>query len=159
MIPGVWAYKSPAVQFKSETAIASAARGVVGKTAENALGPYYEKVGINEGNFFFEFLEDGKVKIHCGNSTFGGSWKYDNENSRLKMTFAMVISLTAFVEVKGKKMEMLFDATTLMKILRIVTANSSDSTTAAIGAVLKSYDDMYAGFNLAKSKAHFTNSE
>ena len=52
--------------------------------------------------------------------------------------------------VKNNKMELLFDVTSLMRLVKSVTSVYKNSTLQTISDLLNQYDKMYAGFNLVK---------
>ncbi len=59
-------------------------------------------------------------------------------------------NMKSYVAVKNGKMELLFDVTTLMKLVKSVTSVYNNSTLQTLNTMLNQYDKMYAGFNLAK---------
>ena len=52
--------------------------------------------------------------------------------------------------VKNNKMELLFDVTSLMRLVKSVTSVYKNATLQTISDLLNQYDKMYAGFNLVK---------
>ena len=150
-IVGTWNYTGSAVSFKSENnALSNIASGVAQSTIEKKLDGYLQKVGISQGLFGFTFNEDGTMVIKYGSKTFNGTWDLDKENAKLIMKVASFVNMKGYVAVKNGKMELLFDATTMMKIVKSVTSVYKNSTLQTINGILNQYDQMYAGFRLTK---------
>ena len=90
------------------------------------------------------------MAIKYGSKSFPGTWTLDQQNATLNMKVASLINMKGYVAVKNGKMELLFDATTMMKIIKSLTSVYKNSTLQTINSVLNQYDKMYAGFNLTK---------
>lgn len=150
-IAGTWNYTGSAISFKSENnPLSNIASGVAQTTIEKKLDGYLQKVGISQGLFGFTFNEDGTMVVKYGSKTFNGTWTLDKENARLNMKVASFVNMKGYVAVKNGKMELLFDATTMMKIIKSVTSVYKNSTLQTINSILNQYDQMYAGFRLTK---------
>ena len=148
---GTWNYTGSAISVKSEdNALASIASNVAKSTLEKKLDGYLQKVGITEGLFGFTFNEDGTMAMQYGSKTFPGTWTLDKENATISMKMAKLINVKGYIAVKNNKMELLFDVTTLMRIVKSVTSVYKNSTLQTINDLLNQYDKMYAGFNLVK---------
>ncbi|MBR0223687.1 MAG: DUF4923 family protein [Bacteroidales bacterium] len=150
-IAGTWNYTGSAISFKSDdNPLSNIASNVAQSTIEKKLDGYLQKVGISKGLFGFTFNEDGTMAIQYGSKTFNGTWTLDKENARLNMKVASLLNMKSYVAVKNGKMELLFDVTTLMKLIKSVTSVYNNATLQTINTMLNQYDKMYAGFNLAK---------
>ena len=150
-IVGTWNYTGSAISFKSaDNALSSLASGVAQTTVEKKLDGYLQKVGISKGLFGFTFNEDGTMAVKYGSRTFNGTWTLDQENATLNMKMASFVNMKGYVATKNGKMELLFDATTMMKIIKSVTSVYKNSTLQNINLILNQYDQMYAGFRLTK---------
>lgn len=148
---GTWNFTGSAISFKSEqNALSNLASGVAENTIENKLDGYLAKVGISEGLFGYTFNSDGTMSIQYGSKSFSGTWSFDPSTSTVKMKMAKFVNSKGYVAVKNGKMELLFDVTTLMKILKSLTSVYNNSTLQAINTVLNQYDQMYAGFKMKK---------
>jgi len=150
-VSGTWNYTGSAVSFKSDdNALSNIASGVAQSTIENKLDGYLQKVGISEGLFGFTFNEDGTMSMNYGSKTFPGTWELDTENATINMKMAKFINVKGYVAVKNNQLELLFDVTSMMKIVKSVTSVYKNSTLTTINNILNQYDKMYAGFNLKK---------
>ena len=150
-IAGNWNYTGSAISFKSDNNPLSNIASTAAQSAiEKKLDGYLQKVGISQGLFGFTFNEDGTMAIKYGSKSFPGTWTLDQQNATLNMKVASLINMKGYVAVKNGKMELLFDATTMMKIIKSLTSVYKNSTLQTINSVLNQYDKMYAGFNLTK---------
>ena len=150
-IAGTWNYTGSAISFKSnDNALSNIASGVAQSTIEKKLDGYLAKVGISEGLFGFTFNEDGTMAVQYGSRSFPGTWTLDTEKATIYMKMASFINMKGYAAVKNGKMELLFDATTMMKIVKSVTSVYKNSTLTTINSILNQYDQMYAGFKLTK---------
>jgi len=148
---GTWNYTGSAVSFKSEqNVLSNLASGVAENTITNKLDGYLSKVGITKGLFGYTFNSDGSMSIQYGSKSFPGTWTFDPSTSTVKMKMASFVNSKGYVAVKNGKMELLFDVTTLMKIVKSVTSVYNSTTLQAINTVLNQYDQMYAGFKMSK---------
>ena len=150
-IAGNWNYTGSAISFESDNnPLSNIASTAAQSTIEKKLDGYLQKVGISQGLFGFTFNEDGTMAIKYGSKSFPGTWTLDQQNATLNMKVASLINMKGYVAVKNGKMELLFDATTMMKIIKSLTSVYKNSTLQTINSVLNQYDKMYAGFNLTK---------
>lgn len=150
-IAGNWNYTGSAISFKSDNnPLSNIASTAAQSTIEKKLDGYLQKVGISQGLFGFTFNEDGTMAIKYGSKSFPGTWTLDQQNATLNMKVASLINMKGYAAVKNGKMELLFDATTMMKIIKSLTSVYKNSTLQTINSVLNQYDKMYAGFNLTK---------
>ena len=117
---------------------------------EHELFKGTKKVGITEGLFGFTFNEDGTMAMQYGSKTFPGTWTLDKENATINMKMAKFLNIKGYIAVKNNKMELLFDVTSLMRLVKSVTSVYKNATLQTISDLLNQYDKMYAGFNLVK---------
>lgn len=152
-IPGTWAYISPAVEFESANALTAAGGSVAASTVEDKLTPLLKKVGITEGAFSFTFGADGTFSTKLAKKEVKGQWSYDKKNERVSLSLKEGgKSFSTRMVVNGENIDILFKADNLLELIKSVSTKSSNSTLAAIGAVVKSYDGMNVGFECKKSK-------
>lgn len=149
-IPGKWNYKGSAVSFKSENALSNVASTVAEGTIEKKLDEYLAKVGITDGKFGFTFNSDSTMTLNYGGKSFNGTWSYDAENAQVRIKIAKLINVKGYITVTNGTMKLLFSSNAMLKIIKAVTAQSKNASIQAISSVLKSYNQMYAGFKLTK---------
>ncbi|MCR5709407.1 MAG: DUF4923 family protein [Bacteroidales bacterium] len=150
-ISGNWNYTGSAISFKSEeNLLSNLGSSLATGTIEKKLDGYLSKVGISEGLFGFVFKEDGTMTVKYGSKTFGGTWTLDEKNAMVNMKVAKLINMKAYVAVQGAQMELLFDVTTLMRLVKSLTSTYNNATLQTLNSLLNQYDKMYAGFKLKK---------
>lgn len=150
-ISGTWNYTGSAITFKSSTNALSNLAGTAATAAiEKKLDQYLAKVGISQGLFGFTFNEDGTMYVKYGSKTFNGTWTLDACKSVINMKIKKLINMKGYAAVKGNNMELEFDVSTLMKLIKSVTSMYNQGTLQTINQLLNQYDQMYAGFKLVK---------
>lgn len=150
-IAGTWNYTGSAITFKSSTNALSNLAGTAATTAiEKKLDQYLAKVGISQGLFGFTFNEDGTMYVQYGSKHFNGTWTLDADKSIVNMKVKNLVNMKGYVAVKGNNMELEFDVTTMMKLIKSVTSMYNQGTLQTINQLLNQYDQMYAGFKLVK---------
>ena len=150
-IVGTWNYTGSAITFKSSTNALSNLAGTAATSAiEKKLDQYLSKVGISQGLFGFTFNEDGTMFVKYGSKSFNGTWTLDADNSVVNMKIKSLINMKGYVAVKNNNMELEFDVTTMMRLVKSVTSVYNKGTLQTINDLLNQYDQMFAGFKLVK---------
>ena len=150
-IVGTWNYTGSAITFKSSTNALSNLAGSAATTAiEKKLDQYLSKVGISKGLFGFTFNEDGTMSVNYGSRTFNGTWSLDADKSVINMKVKSLINMKGYVAVQGNQMELQFDTSTMMKLIKSVCSVYNQGTLQTINSLLNQYDEMYSGFKLVK---------
>ena len=150
-IPGTWTYVKAAVEFESANALTAAGGTVAAETVETKIEPYLAKIGIKEGLFSFTFGEDGTFSTKLGSKEVKGRWAYNKEAETVSLSLKEGgKSFTTRMVVNVDNINILFKADSLLELLKSISNSSSNTTIAAIGAVVKSYDGMNIGFECKK---------
>ena len=150
-IAGTWNFTGSSITFKSSDNALSNLAGTAATTAiEKKLDTYLAKVGISKGLFGFTFNADGTMSVNYGSKTFNGTWTLDADKSVINMKVRRLLNMKGYVAVTGNKMELEFDVTTMMKLIKSVTSVYNKGTLETINTLLNQYDQMYAGFKLTK---------
>lgn len=151
-VVGDWNYKSSAVALSSSTnAISTMAASAAQSILEKKLDEYLAKIGIKSGLFKINFMQDGNMTLTYGTKTFSGSWAYDQSSDKVTLKLFKLVTVKAIVAKESTgELRLLFDASSLMKLLKSIAAQANNSTLQSIGALLESYDQFYAGFKMSK---------
>jgi hypothetical protein len=150
-IVGTWNYTGSAITFKSSTnALSNLASSAATTAIEKKLDQYLSKVGISKGLFGFTFNEDGTMSVNYGSRTFNGTWSLDADKSVINMKVKSLINMKGYVAVQGSQMELQFDTSTMMKLIKSVCSVYNQGTLQTINSLLNQYDQMYSGFKLVK---------
>lgn len=150
-IPGTWSYVDVAVEFTSADVLTNAGGKVAAQTVEEKLAPMLAKVGIKQGAFTFTFEEDGTLTTTLAKKTVKGTWKYDKKNESVTLGLSGK-EFSTRMTAGEKNINILFKADKLLELIKTVSATSSNTTLAAIGAIAKTYDGMNIGFECEKIK-------
>lgn len=156
-LAGVYAYKEPAITFKSDNLLQKAGGAAMAATIVNKLSPYYEKAGLQNlvvtltPEKTFEFTM-GKVKL---TGTFQRDSTQTSSNCFIFNFKALgMISLgqiTADVQRSSSGLIMTFDASKLLTLMNSVAQLTGKQTLQAAASFLNSYDGLNCGFSLTKT--------
>jgi hypothetical protein len=148
---GTWNYTGSAITFKSSSnALSNLASSAATSSIEKKLDQYLAKVGISQGIFGFTFNQDGTMSVNYGSKKFTGTWTLDADKSVVNMKIKSLINMKGYVAVQGDQMELEFDTTTLMRLIKSLTSMYNQGTLQTLNSLLNQYDQMYAGFKLVK---------
>ena len=150
-IPGTWSYVDVAVEFTSADVLTNAGGKVAAQSVEEKLAPMLAKVGIKQGAFTFTFEEDGTLTTTLAKKTVKGTWKYDKKSESVTLGLSGK-EFSTRMTAGEKNINILFKADKLLELIKTVSATSSNTTLAAIGAIAKTYDGMNIGFECEKIK-------
>jgi len=154
-IAGEWKGNGPAVCFKDENFLKKAGGAAMAGVVEDKLAPYYKQFGLNNisitidnaGNFHM------KMKMITLSGTLAPNGK-GTFNFKFTALGSMALgNMTAYVQKSGNNLDIMFDATKMMKLLSTVAklTNSKLATTAS--SILSSYDGLCVGFKLTRTGA------
>lgn len=152
-LAGTWRSSGPAVSFKSENLLEQAGGVAAATTIEDKLAPYYNRVGLE--NATFSFTKEGNVTITLknGQQITGTVTKGETEGTMIfnfnKLSNGNLGKLTAYVS-KGTSLNIMFDATKLVKFVSSIAAYTKQSTLTTVASLLNQYEGVYAGFKFDK---------
>lgn len=152
-IAGTWTSDGSAVSFKSDNMLKKAG-GVAAATAlESKLNPYYKKYGLTGA--VITITTDGKFTIQVKKLKLSGTVERNDEGSfefKFKVTDGIKLgSLTTYVQKSGNKMDIMFDATKMKKLVSSVAGLTGNNMVKTFGSLLESYDGLCVGFSTRKS--------
>lgn len=151
-IPGTWSYVQPAVEFESADALTNAGGSIVADTVEEKIAPMFTKLGIKAGAVVFVLGQDGKMTITVGKKNVSGTWAYDKKSEEVSLTLGSKAPKTfsTRMTVNGDNINILFKADKLLELVKSIASSSSNTSLATIGALVKAYDGMNIGFEMAR---------
>lgn len=152
-IAGTWTSDGSAVSFKSDNMLKKAG-GVAAATAlESKLDPYYKKYGLTGA--VITITTDGKFTIQVKKLKLSGTVERNDDGSfefKFKMTDSVKLgSLTTYVQKSGSKMDIMFDATKMKKLVSSVAGLTGNNMVKTFSSLLDSYDGLCVGFSTKKS--------
>ena len=149
-LQGTWDYQSPAVTFQSDNVIQKAGGAAAASTSEGKMAPYYEKAGITSLQLTVDAENNFTMKLKRG--SLKGTVSKD-EQGNLEFNFSAfgkikLGKVSAFATKSGNTLNLTFDVSKLISIVKSVSSVSGISSLNTISSLLSSYDGIYAGFKL-----------
>ena len=149
-LQGTWDYQSPAVTFQSDNVIQKAGGAAAASTIEGKMAPYYEKAGITSLQLTVDTENNFTMKLKRG--SLKGTVSKD-EQGNLEFNFSAfgkikLGKVSAFATKSGNTLNLTFDVSKLISIVKSVSSVSGISSLNTISSLLSSYDGIYAGFKL-----------
>lgn len=146
---GTWNYVSPAVAFESEDMLSKAGGVAVASTIEEKIAPYFRKVGL--ADMSFTFTEEGEFTLKLKKGSLQGT-VVKGDDGKFKFEFKALGKIKAFSAEayvkKGATLEITFNVTKLMEIVKAVAKFSGSSTASSVVSLMNNYNGLYAGFEL-----------
>ncbi len=152
-LQGEWKASGSAVTFQDENFLKKAGGMAAAGAIENKLDPYYQKFGLTGSTITIE--KDGAFTMSVGKISLKGTIEKSDEKGIFYFKFQAFgkISLgkmKTYVEKGPKTMNIMFDATTLKKIVSAVSSFSGNSLVKSVGGIIDSYDGLCVGFKYDK---------
>ena len=149
-LQGTWDYQSPAVTFQSDNVIQKAGGAAAASTIEGKMAPYYEKAGITSLQLTVDAENNFTMKLKRW--SLKGTVSKD-EQGNLEFNFSAfgkikLGKVSAFATKSGNTLNLTFDVSKLISIVKSVSSVSGISSLNTISSLLSSYDGIYAGFKL-----------
>lgn len=149
-ITGRWTYQGSACSFKSDNILKQAGSVVAADQIEKQFDEYLSKVGIHKGVGEFIFNKDKSYKANLGKVKFNGNYTLNESATTITLTYMEMAKINASIERSGNSIKLLFDADSLLKLLKTVSSVSGNSTMKAISSIADAYDGVQLGFDLQK---------
>lgn len=149
-LTGTWAYESPAVTFQSDNALQKVGGAAAATAIEEKIAPYYEKAGVTA--LVLTVKEDQSFTMALKRGTLSGTISKDSDGN-LEFNFSAfgkikLGKISAFATKSGKTLNLTFDVSKLISIVKTVASVANVSSLNTITSLLSSYDGIYAGFKL-----------
>ena len=149
-LQGTWDYQSPAVTFQSDNVIQKAGGAAAASTIEGKMAPYYEKAGITSLQLTVDAENNFTMKLKRG--SLKGTVSKD-EQGNLEFNFSAfgkikLGKVSAFATKSGNTLNLTFDVSKLISIVKSVSSVSGISSLNTISSLPSSYDGIYSGVKL-----------
>lgn len=156
-LAGVYAYKEPAVTFKSDNLLQKAGGAAMAATIVNKLSPYYEKAGMQ--NLVVTLTPEKTFEFALGKVKLSGTFQRDStqtSSNTFIFTFKAlgkvgIGKITADVQRSTSGLIITFDASKLLSLMNSVAKLTGKQTLQAAASFLNSYDGLNCGFSLTKT--------
>jgi cytoskeletal protein RodZ len=149
-LTGTWTYTGAAIDFESDNLLAKAGGAVASSTAEKKLNEQLAKVGITPGKLSFTFESDSTFTATLSAKKVKGTYSYDADQQKVQLKFAKIIPLNASVSATSTKLDLLFQADKLLKLITTIAGKVNNSTLNTISSLAGNYDGMQLGVSLEK---------
>lgn len=155
-LDGTWHSQGPAVVFKSDNVLKKAGGAAATATIEQKLQPYYDKLGLQKVTVTIVGA-DGSLTMQMGKIKLSGTIEPAPEGSEANFVCKFkaagkvnVGSIETYVTKSVSGINVMFDASNLIKIVKLAGTLSKNSTVQSATKLLESYDGICAGFKLSK---------
>lgn len=156
-LAGVYAYKEPAVTFKSDNLLQKAGGAAMAATIVNKLAPYYEKAGLQ--NLVVTLAPEKTCEFALGKVKLSGTFQRDSSQTSSNafifnfkaLGMVSIGQITADVQRTSSGLILTFDASKLLTLMNTVAKLTGKQTLQAAASVLNSYDGLNCGFSLTKT--------
>ncbi len=148
---GTWDFQGTSCAFESENLLKKAGGVVVAAQVEEKFDETCQKLGINEKNTSFVFNADSTYSARIGGVKISGKYILDTQNKKVRMSYLLgVAHLDASVVVSNRDMKLLFDADSVLKLLKFISQFTNNTSIEVLGKMADMYDGMLLGFDLRK---------
>ncbi|MCI6670959.1 MAG: DUF4923 family protein [Prevotella sp.] len=144
---GTWRYDGAGCAFLSENALAKAGGEITATEVEKQLDTQFKRLGLSNSNTSFTFKNDATFSAKIAGKSWSGKWSFDEKTQGIKLS-GLIININGYVKRNGTGISLLFEATTVLRLLQTIAAASGNTTLGTIGNLSKNYDGMRIGFDL-----------
>ena len=149
-IIGTWNFKGSAFVFESENALANLGSDAIASQVEAKVDQYLAKLKIQEGSCVITFNEDNTCVFTAGKKTLNGTYEFNPDTKELKLTYAGLLSTTAYLVYDAGTINIVYQSDGLLRILKAIGSMSSNSTLALLDTLLDQYSGLRIGMAFAK---------
>lgn len=155
-LQGSWKATGPAVCFKGDNFLKKAGGAAASATIETKLKPYYTKYGLTGATLTVN--KDGTFELNIKKLKLSGTVELATGGDKGVFVFNFKAmgkvnlgKITTYVQKTSRTMDVMFDASKLMKIVEAVAKYSNISIAKTLSSLLSSYDGMCVGFAMSKN--------
>lgn len=153
-ITGRWTYQGAACSFESSNILKQAGGAVAANQLEKQFDEYLTKLGVSEGAGEFTFNADSTYSAILGKARLSGDYTLDESSKTVTLTYLKGMGkIDASVAKSGNHLKLLFDADSILRLLKIVSVTTNNNTLKAITAITDTYDGVQLGFDLQKQES------
>ena len=149
-IIGTWNFKGSAFVFESEKALASLGSNTIASQVEAKVDQYLGKLNIKPGMCTITFNEDKTCVFTTGKRTLNGTYEFDPETKQLKLSYAGLLSTTAYLVYDAGTINIVYQSDGLLRILKAIGSMNQNGTLALLNTLLDQYDGLRIGMAFTK---------
>ena len=148
---GTWNFQGTSCAFESENLLKKAGGAVVASQVEAKFDETCKSLGINENNTSFIFKADSTYTGRIGAVKISGKYLLDEKTKKVTMSYLLGVGhLNASVAVSSRELKLLFDADSILKLMKFISQFTSNTSVEVLGKMADLYDGMLLGFDLRK---------
>lgn len=158
---GEWTANGPAVCFQGEGFLKKAGGVAAAAAIETKLAPYYEQYGLNNASLVID--NQGNFSLTCKMTKLSGTITRNEkaEPGIFEFNFTALgmklATVTTYVQMTSRSMDVMFDATKLKKLLSAVGQFSGIQIVKTLTNILDSYEGLCVGFHMSGTRAQNQN--
>ncbi len=146
---GQWGYAGTSVAFETENLWKQAGGKVAAYQVESKLDNTVRQIGLESKNTYFVFNKDKTYKAVIRGIPLSGQYSLDPKTKKVRLSYLMGFgSLNTTIVLAGNNMKIMFDADSILKVVKMAGQVTGDSSLKALGDVAEMYDGMLLGFDL-----------
>ena len=149
-IIGTWNFKGSAFVFESEKALASLGSNTIASQVEAKVDQYLGKLNIKPGMCTITFNEDKTCVFTTGKRTLNGTYEFDPETKKLKLSYVGLLSTTAYLVYDAGTINIVYQSDGLLRILKAIGSMNQNGTLALLNTLLDQYDGLRIGMAFTK---------
>lgn len=149
-ILGTWNFKGSAFVFESENALANIGSDAIASQVEAKVDQYLAKLKIQEGSCTVTFNEDNTCSFAAGKRTLNGTYEFNPETKEIKLSYAGLLSTTAFLVYDAGTINIVYQSDGLLRILKAIGSMSNNGTLALLNTLLDQYSGLRIGMAFGK---------
>ncbi|MFV0390303.1 MAG: DUF4923 family protein [Paludibacteraceae bacterium] len=148
---GTWNFQGTSCAFESANLLKKAGGEVVASQVEAKFDDLCKSMKISENNTNFIFNTDSSYTARIAGVKISGKYTIDPQNNKVILSYLMGMGhLNANVAVSSGKMQLLFDADSILKLMKFISQFTSNTSIEVLGKMADMYDGMLLGFDLKK---------
>lgn len=150
-LAGTWEFQGTSCAFETDNLLKKAGGAIVATQVESKFDGMCQSAGINKGNTRFVFNTDSTYSANLGFASISGKYSLTASEPQTQLTMTYLLGLgklNAVVRQSGSKINLLFDADSMLKLMKILSKFTDDSSVAVLAKMNDMYDGMLLGFEL-----------
>jgi len=152
-LAGTWGFQGTSCAFETDNLLKKAGGAIVATQVESKFDGMCQSAGIKKGNTRFVFNADSTYSANLGFASISGKYSITASEPQPQLTMTYLLGLgklNAVVRQSGSKINLLFDADSMLKLMKILSKFTDDSSVAVLAKMNDMYDGMLLGFELIR---------
>ena len=148
---GKWEFQGTDCAFETDNLLKKAGGAIVATQVEAKFDDMCKKAGIKTSNTSFTFNADSTYSARLGLGKISGKYLVNDSTHSVTMSYMFGIGkLHAVAKKSGSDLKLLFDADSMLKLMKVLSKFTSDTSVEVLGKMADMYDGMLLGFDMKK---------